>query len=84
MQAQELYQLAAQKEQGEQEGQREANATEVKRLQQDRKACSNATAAMREALNDQGIPTDNIAQTLAGLEKQGPIASAGRAMYRAA
>ena len=81
--AQELYQLAAQKDQEEQEAQREANAAEVKRLQQDRKPCSNGTAAIREALKDQGIPTDNIAQTLAGLKKQGRIESAGRAMYRA-
>ena len=128
--AQELYHLAAQKEQEEQEAQREANAAEVKRLQQERKAMLKrhrdelaeleaqiaalqgqkprksgrrrshssrtdaimsalassgpmATAAIREALKGQGIPTDNIAQTLAGLKKQGRIESAGRAMYRA-
>jgi hypothetical protein len=38
LQAEELYQLAAQKEREEQEAKREANAAEVKRLQQDRKA----------------------------------------------
>ena len=129
--AQDMYQLATQKEQEEQGAEREANAAEVKRLQQERKAMLKwhrdelaeleaqiaalqgqkprksgrrhrhpartdaimsalassdgpmATAAIREALKDQGIPTDNIVQTLASLKKQGRIESAGRAMYRA-